>query len=272
MYFFIRTLTLLFLTFMLTVGIRGQLISPGHAFQTGEWLKYTVSYHSFLGDFEAGTAEVKVKEGEFEKTPVFHVVGIGKTNGFFDMFYKVRDRFESKFDTSTLFPYYFFRKTREGDYSYDDEVTFDRKAGIARSTRKELAIPDDVHDIISAVFNMRTLTVEDFGTDSTIHVSFLLDDSVYSSVIRYEGKTAVKTRWGWLPCVRVKPMMVAGSVFTEKYPMTVWVTDDLNHIPVLAESRIIVGSVRMELVDFDRLLNPFIQPVSGKEAKSNLRQ
>ncbi|MEJ2593882.1 MAG: DUF3108 domain-containing protein [bacterium] len=256
---------------LLSQGINSQAQKSNDAFQTGEWLKYSVSYHSFLGDFDAGTAEVSVKEDKINGKPVFHVVGIGKTNSFFDMFYTVRDRFESRIDRNTLYPYWFFRRTRESDYSYDDEVFFYRKENIARSTRREQAVPDDIHDIISAVFYMRTLTVADFGEDSLIRLHFLLDDSVYSSVVHYQGRSAVETRWGWLPCVKVKPMMVSGEVFAEKYPMTVWVTDDLNHIPVMAESRIIVGSVRMELVDFDGLKNPFIESLSRKEVRERMR-
>ncbi len=260
-------LYLLFIVLLLTQEFYSQSRKPNEAFQTGEWLKYSVSYHSFLGDFDAGTAEVSVKKGKMNGKSVYHIVGTGKTNSFFDMFYKVRDRFESKIDTNTLYPYWFFRRTRESDYSFDDEVFFDRKENLARSTRREQSVPGDIHDIISAVFYMRTLSVDDFGEDSLIRLHFLLDDSVYSSVVHYQGRSAVETRWGWLPCVKVKPMMVYGQVFAEKYPMTVWVTDDLNHIPVLAESRIIVGSVRMELVDFDGLKNPFIEPLSRKQVR-----
>jgi hypothetical protein len=49
--------------------------------------------------------------------------------------------------------------------------------------------------------------------------------------------------------------------------MTVWITDDENHVPVLAESEIVVGSVRIELIDFDGLKNPFIESLSRKELK-----
>ena len=266
-----RRLTLLIPGILLLTALAAQPSSTNTAFRKGESLQYSVSYHSVLGDFEAGTAVVKVNEGFLDGKPVFHITGTGETSSFFDMFYKVRDRFESKIDKRTLLPYYFFRKTREGNYAYDDTVIFDRQQNIVRSTRRVQPVPEDVHDIISAVFFMRTLTVDDFGEDSLIRIHFLLDDSVYASVIHYEGRGVVETRWGWLPCVKVKPLMVAGEVFTEKYPMTVWVTDDLNHIPVVAESKIIVGSVRMELEEYEGLANPFVQALSNKEVKKLLR-
>jgi hypothetical protein len=35
----------------------------------------------------------------------------------------------------------------------------------------------------------------------------------------------------------------------------VWITDDLNHIPVLAQAEILVGSIKMELQEFKGVRN-----------------
>lgn len=242
-----------------------------NAFQVGEQLIYTVGYSSMLGDFDAGTATVEVKESDCpvnaETRKCFHIVGTGRSNSIFDLFYKVRDRFESYIDPETMLPEKFVRHTREGDYHFDDEVLFDRNNLVARSSRKENQVPAGIHDIISAVYFMRTLSVKDFLPDSTYFINFYLDDSVYRSEIKYEGRGYLETEWGWIPCIKVKPMMATGEVFSKKYPMSVWITDDKNHIPLMAESEIIVGSVRMVLVDFKGLKNPFIKPVKRKHVK-----
>ena len=246
------------LSFLLCLNIFSQDTIHNQAFGSGEILKYKVTYHSFLGDFDAGQVEVSVQNSILDGKQVFHIVGSGETNNFFDAFYKVRDQFESKIDTTTLLPYHYSRRTKEGDYSYEDDVIFDRLKKTATSSRTSRSIPDDVHDIISAVFFMRTLTIKDFGPDSLYQINFYLDDSVYNSVIIYDGIGSVETKWGRLRCVKVKPMLIEGEIFSEKYPMTVWITDDENHIPILGESKIVVGSVRMELTDFEGLKNPFI--------------
>jgi hypothetical protein len=51
-------------------------------------------------------------------------------------------------------------------------------------------------------------------------------------------------------------MMATGNVFADAYPMYVWVTDDRNHLPILAETKVIVGSVKMELIEYRNLKNP----------------
>ena len=130
--------------------------------------------------------------------------------------------------------------------------------------RKTKPIPADVHDIVSAVFYLRTLDVDVFEQDSMYPVNFFLDDSVYYSALRYIGKSVHESAWGYLPTITVAPRMATGTVFSEQYPMQVWITDDKNKIPVFVESKIIIGTVKMELVEYQGLKNSFIQPIKVK--------
>ena len=254
--------------FLLPFCLNSQNEIKNNAFTDGEKLRYTLSYNSSFGEVSAGEAVIEVKKDTFNNKPVYHLVGIGETNNFFDVFYKVRDKFESKVDPSTVLPYTYIRNTREGKYSFDDTVLFDRKEKIAFSARKKVAIPEDVFDIVSGVYFMRRLSVEDFGEDSVYYLNFYLDDSIYNSVIKFEGRGVVETDWGWLPCIKVKPMLATGEVFTNKYPMAVWITDDENHIPVMAESEVVVGSIKMVLTGFEGLKHPFIEPLTKEEMES----
>ena len=60
-------------------------------------------------------------------------------------------------------------------------------------------------------------------------------------------------------------MMAVGDVFSEKYPMSIWVTDDQNHLPILATSAIIVGNVKMELMEYEGLANELSSLIELKE-------
>lgn len=254
--------------FMIPVFIFSQKSVNNSAFKAGEKLTYKLSYNSTIGEVYAGTAIIEVKKDTSGPVVFYQFVGTGETNNFFDFFYEVNDKFVSAVDSNTLLPYRFIRNTREGKYSFDDTVVFNRDQKIATSLRETKPVPSDVFDIVSAVYFMRTLKVVDFGADSTYSLNFFLDDSVYNTRIKYEGREILNTKWGPLPCLKVKPMMATGEVFSRKYPMTVWITDDENHIPVLGDSEIIVGSVRMELSGFEGLKNPFIKPLSRKEVKN----
>ena len=47
-----------------------------------------------------------------------------------------------------------------------------------------------------------------------------------------------------------------GTIFEGGEKMTIWVTDDLNHLPVRIESAIIVGSVKADMMSFKNLRYP----------------
>lgn len=225
------------------------------AWGVGEYLKYRVYYSSSLGDFTAGEAILTVEEWEgspyTEPQNVYKITGVGNSKGMFNWFYKVRDRFESFVNKSTILPYLFIRKTREGKYKQDDVVVFKRKENLAITNNNERSsVPDDVHDFVSALYYMRTISVNDFNADSMFFINFFLDDSVYTSAIKYHGKEIIETQWGPLVCLKIAPMMASGEVFADKYPMFVYVTDDDSHVPIFAKSEVIVGSVKMELIEF----------------------
>jgi len=241
-------------------------VRVNNAFDTGEELIYRVYYSSAIIDATAGEAILKVTDWTGNKTPekdtAYHIIATGNSKGVFNFFYKVRDQYESFIDKHTLLPYVFVRNTSEGDYKQFDRVTFDQNKQVAYTSKKNMPIPKNTHDLISAVYYMRTLNISDFGSDSLFLINFYLDDSVYHSAVKYLGRDTLKVSGGRLPVIKIAPMMATGEVFADKYPMFVWVTDDKNHIPVLASSKVIVGSIKMELSGYKNLKNPMLKPIS----------
>jgi hypothetical protein len=55
--------------------------------------------------------------------------------------------------------------------------------------------------------------------------------------------------------MRFKPMVLKGKVFSQPYPMTLWISDDKNRVPLLVESGLVVGSVKLELSEYSGLKN-----------------
>lgn len=241
-------------------GVFAQDVILNQAFKTGERLEYRVYYQSGIGNVTAGEAILTVEEWEEQYTgsdkTVFHLTGEGNSTGVFNFFFKVRDKFQSFVDQQTLLPYVFLRETREGKFKKDDKVTFDRERLTAVSTSKTKKIPANVQDVISAIYYMRTFKVNDFDADSMFYLNFFLDDSVYTSAIKFQGRGYIKTKWGRILCLKIAPMMATGDIFADKYPMFVWVSDDENHVPVMGESEVIVGSIKMELVGYSGLVKP----------------
>ena len=231
------------------------------AFKAGEYLKYRVYYSSAILNATAGEAILTVTDWEEKKDGKiienYHITGLGNSKGMFNWFYKVHDIFESYVDINTLLPNTFIRNTHEGKFIQNDSVNFDRNNNeVIVNSKDTFNIPSNVHDFVSATYFMRTLNVEDFNSDSLYFLNFFLDDSVYMSAVKYEGKSEIKTQWGSITCLKIAPMMASGEVFAEKYPMFVYVSDDINHVPILAVSKVVVGSIKMELIEYDGLVSP----------------
>ncbi len=245
---------------------------PNKAFQSGEALTYRIYYSSAIIDATAGEATLMVENSNpsnaNQQDTVYHVTGIGYSKGLFDLFFKVRDTYKSAFNKHTLLPYTFVRNTHEGSYSRYDSVIFNQKGLKAKTSRTEMPIPLQTFDILSAIYCMRTLHIEDFNADSTYLINFYLDDSVYRSAVKFMGYDTLKTKRGNIATLKLAPMMATGEVFADKYPMYVWVTDDENHLPVFAKSDVIVGAIKVELIKYNNLVHPFTY-IKAKAKETN---
>lgn len=112
------------------------------------------------------------------------------------------------------------------------------------------------HDVLSAFYYCRALDFSNLKVGDRFPVNFLLDDSVYVSLIEFAGREEVIINMGKFRCLKFKPMVATGKVFSQPYPMDIWISDDLNRIPILAKSAVIVGSVKLELTEYQGLANP----------------
>ena len=234
------------------------------AFIRGEYLKYKVYYDAILtGKVNAGEAELEVKDENkiIAGRNTFHVVGLGLSNNLFNFFFKVVDRYETYFDEQALIPWLFVRRVNEGGYKISQDVTFNQFKNYSttvnnkNNTTTNKNTPQNVQDIISAIYYMRTFDFSNAVTGQSYAVPFFLDDSIYTSKIIYQGKEDITIDYGTFHCLKFKPMVATGSVFKDPYPMTLWISDDKNHIPILAESAVIVGNVKLELIKCSGLAN-----------------
>jgi hypothetical protein len=225
----------------------------------GEKLTFRVAFNSTLtGSVTGGKATLEVKKENkiLNNRSTYHVVGEGKTTGFIELFYKVRDRYESYFDEDALISRQFIRRTRENNYKKDDLVIFRQEDLMAVSLTKIMKVPANMQDVISAFYYARTLDVSHLEPGGIVHVPFFLDDSVYNSRVIFKGRETVETKLGKFRCMAFRPMVATGYAFDDPYPITIWLTDDANRIPILIESEQSVGRGRVELISYSGLANP----------------
>jgi hypothetical protein len=194
--------------------------------------------------------------------PVYHIVGDGKSYPFYDNFFKVRDKYETYIDTATLQPYRFIRNVYEGGYKKYENVTFNKATNSAVTNQGVYKVPECVQDVLSAVYYSRNIDFNKLKVNDKINFSLFLDNEVYEMYIRYLGKETIKTKYGKFRAIKFKPLLIKGTMFEGGEKMTVWVSDDRNHIPVRIESPISVGSVKIDMISYRNLRYPLTSLVS----------
>lgn len=235
---------------------------PNHAFQAGESLTYRV-YYTLAGVYiAAGEATFTCAIEDLNGKPVYHVAGEGKTYSFYDNFFKVRDKYESFIDTSNLQPLKFIRNVNEGNFKKYENISFNKTAHTAITSTGVFKTPDCIQDVLSSMYYARNIDFDKMKPNDKIPFSMFLDNQVYNLYIRYLGKEIIKTKYGKFRAIKFKPLLIKGTIFEGGEKMTVWISDDANHIPVRVESPISVGSVKVDMMDFRNRRSPLSSLIS----------
>jgi hypothetical protein len=213
----------------------------------------------------AGEASFSTKLEQVNHRDVYHFTGLGATYSKYDWFFKVRDKYESWADTSSLKPLRFRREASEGgNYTYDDYVFDQRKKKVYTAEKRNkkptkidsVSITSCTNDVMTAIFYARCLDFSAYKPNDTISITFVLDGKVYPSYVRYLGKETIKSELlGNVRCIKFRPRLIEGTLFKGGEGMTVWVTDDENRMPVYVVTPIIVGTVKVHLFKHSGLRN-----------------
>lgn len=224
------------------------------SFVSGEKLVYKAYYNWGFIWLPAGEASFTLTENKTD----YEVRVIGKTYDSYESFFKVNDYFYSKIDKATLYPKNFVRIIEEGNYRKFDSISFDqenKKAysinGKTRATAKRKEVNYDIcmHDLLSVLYFMRNINVEQYSKGDYIPTKVFFDNESYPIKVRYDGKESKKNikELGKYNTIKVTPDMVVGEVFKEGDKMKIWISDDANKVPLLIESPLKVGSAKAVL-------------------------
>ena len=220
------------------------------AFKEGEKLTFDLDY----GFVTAGVAVMYVpKIKRISGRDAYHVTFEVNSVPSFDMFYKVRDRYETYIDVEGLFPWRFEQHIREGGYTRDFSAFFDQRKGIAKTSEGEYQIPLYVNDIMSAFYYARTFDYSEMNENDLIHLQNFYKDKVYNLDVKYRGKETIDVPAGKFDCIIVEPLVREGGLFKHEGNIIVWLTNDELKIPVKVRTKIIVGHVEAKLTSYEGL-------------------
>ena len=227
------------------------------SFGPGEKLIFRVYYNMGFLWITAGNATINVSETEMNGKRTFHILGDGFTAKSYEWFYKVSDRYETYIDEQTMAPVRFLRDVNEGGFTIKNDVKFYQSNGKAVSDTSVFTIPKCTQDLLSAIYFARNIDYSHLNYGDVVPFSLFLDNQVYHLNIKYLGKERITTKMGEYNTIKIVPQVIRGTIFKDEDKLTVWVSDDLNHLPLRVSSPILVGSVKVDLIGYNNLSNPF---------------
>ena len=222
------------------------------AFSAGEYLKFDVNY----GFVTAGEAILKISDTLYHERKCYFVEFILNSKPFFDVFYKVRDRYYTFIDAEGMFPWRFEQHVREGGYTRDFIAEFDQINHIATVGDKKYIIPPYVQDMMSAFYFTRTIDFTGFKPGQKLHLQNFYKDSTYELDVKFKGIQKGDVDAGKFNCIIVEPLAKEGGLFKNEGRIYVWLTDDERRMPVMVTAKIAIGSVDAELVEYRGLAGP----------------
>jgi hypothetical protein len=248
----IRKLVIVFLLLSGSYAFSQGLKSNGEpVFKVGEKLQYRLRY----GFITAAEASIRVEESTtiFDNKPVYHLIAEGRTAGTFNVFYKVRNRYDSYVDQVTMSPYLYTENIREANYRRSDKARFYQDEKKVVSNKGTFKGSGQTFDVVSAYYFARNLNILKLKEGDKFSMDYFLDDGISKMEIQYIGKEVVKTSLGSIRCIKFSPSIQPGRIFRKNSKLYLWITDDANRIPVKAHVEILVGSVTLELISAEGL-------------------
>ncbi len=214
---------------------------PNSAFGVGERLAFIIRW----GPIHAGEAVMEIPEiVTVHGRKAYRIISRAATNRTFSTFFKVRDRVESLMDVDGLFSWHFEKHLREGKFKADIVEVFNQPEHFVLSRGDTIPVTPYVQDVLSALYFVRT---QPLVVGKPILVDNYADRKVYPLEVRVLKKERIKVKAGTFDCVVIRPILRSTGIFQQKGELTVWLTDDNTHTPVLMKSKVVVGSFVAEL-------------------------
>lgn len=226
-----------------------------NAFSPGEKLTFAIRYEFIT----AGQAIMEVREGPvINGRPTLELATTARSNKFIDVFFPVRDFNVSTVDRASLISLRFHQNLREGHYrvmrntlmDYENNKYEFEKIYKGKTKQESGAISGYVSDMLSSFFYTRTLPLNP-GDEFSIHVFY--DKEIVPLHVQVLPKVeTVRVAAGKFECLHLRPLITGDAIFKAKDGrMSIWLTNDERHMPVLIRSKVAVGSFDAELIDYE---------------------
>jgi hypothetical protein len=223
-----------------------------YPFDGGEKLVYHASWNGLLS---VATATVYTTSEWVDGQKFYNVRVEANSSKLLDLIWKMRDIITSKINASGLAPNQFTFRQRENRKVVDTVASFDRttnKWSVHRDERTKVKRyqfdrPNNMIDPITAVYLARSM---DFKVGDHLYFHIFGGKNRYLLDLEVERKETIQLKSGTIEAFKFVPRIE--DVLQEGYAArfndaAVWISADERRLPVMLKSKIIFGSVYIEI-------------------------
>lgn len=254
---------IMLLFWVLSIRVLGQVAPEAIEFKPAYLPGEHLTYRFAFGFFDAAVADVAVHTSS---TPnQWDLVVHGETIRGFRWVFEVDDLYRSTIDAASGWPIEFERDINEGGYELWQHYQFQWedlsvKTATARGnsppTHQEHELPRRGHDMVSGLFALRQIPWHEKHPGDTVRIGLFMDEEWFDLELVHEGYQRIEAAGQMWNCIALQPVVQTGRIWKQSDDLRVYVSNDGRHIPVLAETRILFGKIRMELAHASGLRNP----------------
>lgn len=213
----------------------------------GERLVFELSWFKI----KAGTAVMEVSQRENQGRAAYNISALTSSNDYIDIIYRVRDRIDSFIYADNLSSYRYRVHQEEGSFRRDKEIVFDYDKKLATYTKdKKVSVYEISHFVNDALSSLYYLRTKELTVGKTVTMDVFDDKKLWQVDVQVLGKERVETPVGVFNTVLVKPILKFEGIFQRKGEVYIWLTDDNRKMPVKMRSKITIGSISADLVEY----------------------
>jgi hypothetical protein len=246
---FIRVLLILFLLVAQTEKVSAEQVT---AFSPGERLEYVLKWSGIA----AGDSVMEVVEGEpVDGIPLFRVISTAESRSLVDVFYKVRNSYETHIHPFDGLTRKYVFNMNEGGKHKSRVLLFDQERRIVtRILREKGQTQSKIYEIARAsqdnLSSLYAVRNQDLEVGDSVVFSVFEGKKNWELVVDVLAAEEIKVKAGTFKTLKIHPKLKFEGIFRRKGELYVWVTDDKWHIPVLMKSQVRIGSIDAELVRY----------------------
>ncbi len=224
----------------------------GIGYSGNETLVYDVSW---TGGIKIGELHLQVKALD-RNTEEYEIrAEVSTRNGAVDLIYPIEDLHITKVRGPKRLPYHYEIWQKEGyNYRAHRVIEFDQKNGRIKYTKNNkiegiFQVEGETNNEFSSFFNSRLM---DFPIGGGFIVPTFADKKRNEVMVNAVARKRFdETLLGPVTAVEIMPIMKFKGLYDKKGDTVIWYTDDECRVPVLINSKIIIGSLTAELVSYD---------------------